>query len=386
MRTGDGSVADELPLPVGRSRMTPGPGRRGRVAWFVAAVTAGYLVWLVVAHWHDIDRALVRFQAAQTRWLVAAVALEVGSQAAAVVVQHRLLHRAGSRYGLAATTRLVLAQNAIMLAVPGGQAVASVFSYRQIRRRGANSAAAAWVVAASNLITMLALATFGAFTATGASWLTVATGALLAAALVVLVTLARAPKRLLRPAAAALRLVDRIRRRPLGGPDATERTADRLARLGDVRLGWHDWVFLGAFALVAVAADCAVWVCASHAMIALPARCLRLPLSPRVAQQCAAFRTPSTTGLLVAYSAGQAALQLPFLPGGLGLVESFMTATLTTTKVRAIQALSAVLLYRIISFWSVLAIGGLVLLALRRSRGRGADPPAPTTARPAPPG
>jgi uncharacterized protein (TIRG00374 family) len=111
-----------------------------------------------------------------------------------------------------------------------------------------------------------------------------------------------------------------------------------------------------------------VWICASHALIVLPARCLRTPLSTRAAQQCASFRTPTTAALLVAYSAGQAALQLPFLPGGIGLVESFMTATLTTSKVRAIQALSAVLLYRLISFWGVVVIGAAMWLALRRTR------------------
>jgi hypothetical protein len=33
----------------------------------VAVATAGYLVWLVVAHWSEIDRAVVRFQGAGTR-------------------------------------------------------------------------------------------------------------------------------------------------------------------------------------------------------------------------------------------------------------------------------------------------------------------------------
>jgi len=138
--------------------------------------------------------------------------------------------------------------------------------------------------------------------------------------------------------------------------------------LSTVQLGWKDWLFVTTFALVAVAADCAVWICASHAIIVRSARCLRAPLSARLAQQCAAFRAPTTAALLVAYSAGQAALQLPFLPGGIGLVESFMTAALTTSKVRAIQALSAVMLYRVISFWGIVVIGGTMWLALRRTR------------------
>ena len=360
-------IGGEIDL-VGRDPLPRGSHHR-RIVLVVGLGTVSYLVWLVVAHWREINRAVVRLQGGEGRWIAAAIGLEVASQACNVMAQHRLLRRAGSRFGLAATSRLVLAQNAILLAVPGGQAVASVFSYRQIRRRGANASSAVWVVAASNLVTILALATFGAFTATGASWLTVLAATALLAALAVLVTLARTPARLRRPFIVLLRLVDRARRRT-DPSDASARVDERLGRLSSVRLGWKDWLFVAAFALLAVAADCGVWLCASHAMVTLPARCLRSPLSPRVAAQCAAFRTPTTAGLLVAYSAGQAALQLPFLPGGLGLAESFMTASLTTAKVRAIQALSAVLLYRLISFWAVVAIGGVVWLRLRRQAAR----------------
>ena len=329
--------------------------------------TGIYLTWLLVAHWREIDRALLRFRAAQTRWLLAAVGLELVSQLCLVLAQHRLLRRAGSRFGVFATARLVLAQNAISMAVPGGQAVASVFSYRQIRRRGAETTAAAWVVAATNVTTMAALATFGAFTATGFSWLTILSGTALLTALAVLVTLARRPERLARPAVALVRLIDHL---PLRHPRAESpqtRVQHRFDRLRAVHMRWNDWAFIGGAACSAVAADFAVWYCASRAMIVLPARCAATGLTGRVLQQCAAFHTPTTAGLLVAYSAGQAALQLP-LPGGVGAVEALMTASLTTVKVRAIQALSAVLLYRFISFWGVATIGAVMWLTMRRRR------------------
>ena len=231
------------------------------------------------------------------------------------------------------------------------------------------------------LVVALALATFGAFTATGASWLTVSAGALLLATLGVLVVLARSPHRLRRPAIAVASLADKTwRRRWRGGRAAEARVDARLAKLGAVQLGWRDWSFVGGFALAAVAADCAVWLVASHAIIVLPSRCLRSGLTARVAQRCANFHRPSSAALLVAYSAGQAALAIPFLPGGVGLVESFMSATLTTAKVGAIQALSAVLLYRLISVWGVVLVGGLIWwltstgdAARRRARARQAE-------------
>ena len=104
-----------------------------------ASPPRGYLAWLVVSRWSQLDRAVLRFQGAGGRWLAGAVGLEVLAQGCQVVVQHRLLRRAGASFGILATVRLALAQNAIAMAVPGGQAVASVFSYRQIRRRGANA-------------------------------------------------------------------------------------------------------------------------------------------------------------------------------------------------------------------------------------------------------
>jgi uncharacterized membrane protein YbhN (UPF0104 family) len=331
----------------------------------VAAGTLGYLSWLVIAHHTEIDRALVRIQGARARWLVAAVALEVLSQGCAVLVQHRLLRRAGSTIRLGTTSRIVLAQNAIGLALPGGPALASIFFYRQIRRRGSGVAAAGWVVAATGVVSTLALGTWGIFTATGASWFTIVAGTLLVIALYVLVTLARAPARLRTPTVALEHLVDRVRRRR---PDrsAEVRADERLSRFGTVRLGTRDWAMVALFALTVVAADCAVWFCAGQAIIAKPARCGQANVSARVVRQCENFHPASTSAMLITYSAGQAALFVPVLPSGVGLVESVMTATLTTTKVRPIQALSAVLLYRIVSVGSVVVVGGVLWLTTRR--------------------
>jgi putative heme transporter len=348
-----------------------GSRRRQRMTYCFWVVTATYLGWLLVVHRGEIDRAVFRFPGAKTRWLIAAALLEGVSQGCYTTVQHRLLRRAGTDITWRGAGRLVLAQNAISLAVPGGPVAASVFSYRQIRRRGANAAAAAWVVGATNVVGMLALALFGVFTATGTSVWSLMVGALFVGALAVLVVLARTPQRLRRPAVAVARSVDRVlRRQPAASPE--DRVDARLSNLRAVNLRWRDWLFVGVFALAAVAADCAVWVCASHAIVSLPARCLGSNLPARVAGSCARFKAPTLAGLFVAYSAGQAGLLVPFLPGGIGAVESIMTATLTTAKVGSISALSSVLLYRLVSFWSIVLIGGAMWASLRRSDKRSA--------------
>jgi putative heme transporter len=346
-----------------------GSHRRSRVLYAFWSVTAIYLGWLLVAHRGEIDRAVFRFPGAKTRWLVSAVLLEAVSQCCYTTVQHRLLRRAGTDITWRGAGRLVLAQNAIALAVPGGPVVASVFSYRQIRRRGTNASAAAWVVGATNVVGMLALASFGVFTATGTSVWSLTLGAVFVAALMVLVVLARSPQRLRSPAVMLARRIDSVRRRD-AAVTPEDRVDARLASLQAVDLRWRDWLFVGVFALGAVAADCAVWVCASHAIVSLPARCLGSKLPARLAGSCARFKAPTLAGLFVAYSAGQAGLLVPFLPGGIGAVESIMTATLTAGKVGSISALSSVLLYRLLSFWSVVVVGGLMWASLRRNPDR----------------
>jgi uncharacterized protein (TIRG00374 family) len=66
-------------------------------------------------------------------------------------------------------------------------------------------------------------------------------------------------------------------------------------------------------------------------------------------------------GLLLAYGAGQLAANLPFTPGGLGVVEGSITIALTAfagahASVQP-STVDAVLMYRAISFWLVLLVG-----------------------------
>ena len=75
--------------------------------------------------------------------------------------------------------------------------------------------------------------------------------------------------------------------------------------------------------------------------------------------------------LLLVYGSGVAAQSLNITPGGLGVAEGTLSLALVATGLRASQALAAVLLYRLASFWLVALAGWLVLWFLRRrQRGR----------------
>jgi uncharacterized protein (TIRG00374 family) len=62
-------------------------------------------------------------------------------------------------------------------------------------------------------------------------------------------------------------------------------------------------------------------------------------------------------GLLLAYGAGQLAVNLPVTPGGLGVVEGSLTIALVAFGGAEPSTVAAVLLYRIVTFWGELPVG-----------------------------
>jgi uncharacterized protein (TIRG00374 family) len=70
------------------------------------------------------------------------------------------------------------------------------------------------------------------------------------------------------------------------------------------------------------------------------------------------------SALILAWSVGVGAGSFGITPGGLGLVEAALAAALVAAGVHSAQAVAAVLVYRLISFWLVDAVGWTLYLAL----------------------
>ena len=68
------------------------------------------------------------------------------------------------------------------------------------------------------------------------------------------------------------------------------------------------------------------------------------------------------------YGSGIAAQSLNITPGGLGVAEGTLAVALVAAGLRASQALAAVLLYRLASFWLVAFADWLIFLWLRHRR------------------
>jgi uncharacterized protein (TIRG00374 family) len=71
-------------------------------------------------------------------------------------------------------------------------------------------------------------------------------------------------------------------------------------------------------------------------------------------------------GLFLAYGAGMAAASIGLTPGGLGIVEATLSAALVAAGISGHRALAAVLVYRLISFWLVMAAGWTVMAVMTR--------------------
>jgi pimeloyl-ACP methyl ester carboxylesterase len=150
-----------------------------------------------------------------------------------------------------------------------------------------------------------------------------------------------------RPATWALRHVARLLRRPAEDPRAV--IGAWAERLGSLQLAPSGWLTVTGLGVVNWLADAAVLV---------------------VSIRAAGGPVP-WNDLLLVYGAGVAAQSLNITPGGLGVAEGTLSLALVATGLRASQALAAVLLYRLASFWLVALAGWLVLWFLRRrQRGR----------------
>jgi uncharacterized membrane protein YbhN (UPF0104 family) len=299
-----------------------------------AAVTASFAV-LGHLHWS---------------WILAAVALEAASMAAFAIMLRRLLAAGGATVGVRSMLATAYAANALSVSVPlAGPELATAFTFRRFSRQGADAPLAGWSLLAGGVVSSAAaaLVVVGGGLTSGNILVTeiaVPGGVLAVALLVVLAAAARRPRlrgALERPAAWTLRHGSRLLRRPAADPGQTVRAW--AERLGSLRLSPSGWMTVTGLALGNWLADAAV-----------------LAVGIRAAGASVPWHV-----LLLVYGSGIAAQGLNLTPGGLGVAEGTLGVALVATGMRASQALAAVLLYRLASFWLVAFTGWLVLLRLR---------------------
>jgi pimeloyl-ACP methyl ester carboxylesterase/uncharacterized membrane protein YbhN (UPF0104 family) len=289
------------------------------------------------------------------RWLCipAAIVLESVSMAAFAIMLRRLLAAGGASVGVRPMLATAYAANAVSVSVPlAGPGLATGFIFRRFTRQGADAPLVGWSLLAGGVASSAAaaLVVVGGGLAAGkilVAAVAVPGGALAVAALVMVAAATRWPwlrGALERPAAWTLRHGSRLLRRNADDPRQTIRAW--AERLGSLQLPPSGWMTVTGLALANWLADAAV-----------------LAVSIR-----ATGATVPWHDLLLVYGSGIAAQSLNITPGGLGVVEGTLSLALIATGLRGGQALAAVLLYRLASFWLVAFVGWLILLWLHRAR------------------
>jgi putative heme transporter len=340
--------------------MDTGTQGRGGLLWrllnlLVIVGSLGALAWLLVTQHDQLGRALDGVAHAKVKTVVFAAVCERVSMYAFARMQVRLLRSGGQRLDLRTAIGIVFAGNALSVTVPvAGPGLAVAFTYREFDKRKIDRPTAAFALVVSGVLSTTALMLIVAVAL-------LASGNAVAAALGVLPAIAvaagiggavlgmRVPacRRVLeRAAAAGVRTVQRLRRKPGEPPEAV--VAKGLQQLADLHLSRRDWAVVLGFALLNWLADAAC-----------------LALSIRAAGSAIPFRH-----LLLVWSAGQAAGGIGITPGGVGVVEVALAAALVGTGMSTARAAVAVMIYRLISLWLVLVIGWGFYVAIRYGRQR----------------
>jgi uncharacterized protein (TIRG00374 family) len=330
--------------------------RRARALATLAVALAG-LVGLGWLERRSVRHSFTVLGHADFRWVPLAIFAESVSMVTLARLQRRLLRAGGVRPNINSMLRIIYASNSISVSIPiAGSPMSAAFSFRSFARLGADGSLAGWVLAMSGVISTVALALIlavGAMVSGNDLAAVIGVLGVLATVVPVLgcviaVRNARLRTRLTLVGARCLRLAQRVIHRPQSDP--RELIDSAITRLAGLHLRGRSWAFVFFLAVVNWLANIA---CLAVAIVAVGSP---VPWS----------------ALILAWGVGVAAGSFGLTPGGLGIVEPALAAALVAAGVLAPEALAAVLVYRLISFWLVDAFGWTLYLATRKRR-----PPRP---------
>lgn len=317
-----------------------------RIVFLAAAAIGLYFVWPRLV---DVFAAAPGLAHVSPLWFIAMLLLETASFACYWALMRVTLHE--RRWSVVITTQL--ASNAFSRLVPGGAVSGGPASYSMLVAAGASRARTITGLTANTLLSTAVLLALPILSipAILVGGLQVASGLVnalrLGAALFGLIIAGGAvglftdrPLKLAGAVAQRVRNRLRPRREPLTGlPQHLIEERDLIRSvLGDrwwqaLPMAAGNWLFDYTALLAAV--------------MAVGAR-------------------PKASLVLLAYVVAALLGMIPITPGGLGFVEVGLTAMLGLAGIGAADATLATLMYRLVSFWLPIPVGGVALLVARR--------------------
>lgn len=316
--------------------------------WVLLAIVVVILAVEIVLISPSLEEAWRRIGDLDWVWIVASIFAALLSMDSYAQVQRALLRSGGVRVGQWQSLSVILASNAVSQTMPGGPVLSPAFVYRETRKWGATPVVASWQVVMSGLLAGVGLAVLGFGGALLAGAKTSPFSVFFSvvgfiAVAVVFQYLASHPESLQSTLLRVMDWVNQVRSKPTG--HGHDRIMETLEQLRAVQLSKRDLGVSFGWSLFNWVADVA---CLAFACWAVGAH-------------------PSIAGLMVAYAAGKAVgTAVPLLPGGIGVVDAVLVPALTSAGMPAADAITAVLVYRVISYILIAAIGWVVVLFMFR--------------------
>jgi putative heme transporter len=329
-------------------------GKYWWVRWAVLSVVAVVLAVEVALGWDQLAKAAKSLYSAKWYWLLASAVAAIVLMHSFAQVQRTLLASAGVPVHQLRSEAAYYAANSLSTTLPGGPVIAATFLLRQQRIWGASTLVASWQLVMSGVLQAVGLALLGLG---GAFFLGAKNNPFS-----LLFTLGGFVALLLLAQAVASRpeLIDGIGCRVLswvnsarGKPADTglAKWREMLAQLESVSLSRRDLAVAFSWSLVNRFADVACLGFAAYA----------------------AGDHASIGGLTVACAAARAVGTIPLMPGGLLVVEAVLVPGLVSSGMSLPGAISAMLIYRLISWLLLAAIGWVVFFFMFRTE-KGVDP------------
>ncbi len=327
--------------------------------WRTPLRLAGLLIMLVIiaiALKGKLPKPLEIWNAigtAQWAWVFVGVVAMAVSIFAFAEQQKQLLEAFDTTVGRRRIVVITLGGTALTNSLPAGAAVAAAFSFTQYRQSGANRSTAATVMVLSGLLSVGSLAllyflVIGAATAT--PFISLVTGNPLVAVLIVLALVGLILLLLRRIIAGT---PDEISDEPTPRLDRWEGRWPRIGALARDGLETFRQARLVRIKYLSLAIGWSVVKWATEAV------CLLV--------SCWAFGIHiDLVAMSVIYLSVQLVRQIPFTPGGIGLVEASLLAGLVSAGALHGPAGAAVLVYRLLSAWMIIPIGFALLAELKR--------------------
>ena len=323
-------------------------GKYWWLRWAVIVVAVVVLAVEVTLVWDQLAKAFHSLYAAKWLWALAAVIAALASMHSFAQIQRTLLRSAGVEVRQFRSEAAFYAGNALSTTMPGGPVLGATFIYRQQRIWGASPVVASWQLVMAGVLQAVGLALLGL----GGAFLLGASKNPLSliftlGGFVALLLLAQAvasrPDLIDGIGVRVLSWVNKVRGKPSDA--GVDKWREHLRQLDAVSLSRRDLSTAFSWSLFNWIADVACLAFAAYA----------------------AGGRPSLAGLTVAYAAARAVGSIPLMPGGLLVVEAVLVPGLVSSGMTLASAISAMLIYRLISWIFIAAIGWVVFFFMFRT-------------------